>query len=101
MSKKDIRSLSIDQIKDFFVENGLKEYRGDQLYSWLWEKSALNFDEMTNLSKKFRDSIKEKFYLKKGQKGLVKYLKKFYLKHMKSLVSLKKRDHLEINIILI
>ena len=63
MSKKDIRSLSIDQIKDFFVENGLKEYRGDQLYSWLWEKSALNFDEMTNLPKSIRSILEENFVI--------------------------------------
>lgn len=63
MSKKDIRSLSIDQIKDFFVENGLKEYRGDQLYSWLWEKSALNFDEMTNLPKSTRSILEENFVI--------------------------------------
>ncbi len=63
MSKKDIRSLSLDQLKIFFVKNGLKEYRGDQLYSWLWEKSALNFDQMTNLPKSIRNILEENFVI--------------------------------------
>ena len=63
MSKKDIRSLSLDQIKNFFVKNGHEEYRGDQLYSWLWEKSALNFDQMTNLPKSIRSILEENFVI--------------------------------------
>ena len=63
MSKKDIRSLSLDQIKIFFVKNNLEEYRGDQLYSWLWEKSALSFDQMTNLPKSVRSILEENFVI--------------------------------------
>ena len=61
MSKKDIRSLSLEQIKRFFLENGFKEYRGDQVYSWLWEKSAINFQQMTNLPKLIRSILEESF----------------------------------------
>ncbi len=61
MSKKDIRSLSLEQIKRFFLENGFKEYRGDQVYSWLWEKSAINFQQMTNLPKSIRSILEESF----------------------------------------
>ena len=61
MSKKDIRSLSLDQIKSFFLENGYKEYRGDQVYSWLWEKSAINFQQMTNLPKSIRAILEDSF----------------------------------------
>ena len=63
MSKKDIRSLSLDQLKIFFLENGLKEYRGDQVYSWLWEKSAINFEQMTNLSKSIRSILEDSFVI--------------------------------------
>ena len=61
MSKKDIRSLSLGQIKKFFSENGFKDYRGDQVYSWLWEKSAINFQQMTNLPKSIRSILEESF----------------------------------------
>ena len=63
MSKKDIRSLSLDQLKKFFLENDLKEYRGDQVYSWLWEKSAINFEQMTNLPKSIRSILEDSFVI--------------------------------------
>jgi len=63
MLKKDIRSLTLDQIKNFFLENGHKEYRGDQVYSWLWEKSAFTFKQMTNLSKSIRSILEENFVI--------------------------------------
>ncbi len=63
MSKKDIRSLSLDQIKNFFLENSFNEYRGDQVYSWLWEKSAINFQQMTNLPKSIRSILDDSFVI--------------------------------------
>ena len=63
MSKKDIRSLSLDQIKKFFLENSFNEYRGDQVYSWLWEKSAINFQQMTNLPKSIRSVLEDSFVI--------------------------------------
>jgi hypothetical protein len=34
---KDIRALS-KEITDFFVTNGDKSFRGNQVYEWLWVK---------------------------------------------------------------
>ena len=48
--KKDIRSLSLNDLKTVFIENGDKAFRAKQVYEWLWKKSARTFDEMTNLS---------------------------------------------------
>ncbi len=59
--KKDIRALSKEQLRDFFVENGDKSFRGNQVYEWLWSKSAHTFEDMTNLSKKTRDMLTENF----------------------------------------
>lgn len=62
-TKKDIRQLSLEEITHHF--DGLKEpaFRARQVYSWLWERSARSFDEMTNLSKEFRSKLKEQFAL--------------------------------------
>lgn len=57
MSKKDIRALSKDQLREFFIAQGDKAFRGNQVYEWLWSKSAHTFDDMTNLSKKTRDQL--------------------------------------------
>ncbi len=62
MNKKpNIRSLSLDELTDFFVKHGEKAFRAKQVYEWLWKKNARNFDEMTNLSKDLRKFLDEHF----------------------------------------
>jgi 23S rRNA (adenine2503-C2)-methyltransferase len=61
--KKDIRSLSKDQLRDFFVENGDKAFRGNQVYEWLWSKVSHSFDDMTNISKETRKMLEENFVI--------------------------------------
>tara|TARA_B100001094_G_scaffold321542_1_gene369439 strand:+ start:359 stop:1363 length:1005 start_codon:yes stop_codon:yes gene_type:complete len=38
-----------------------KKFRANQLWEWLWQKSARSFDEMTNLSKDFRQKLSDKY----------------------------------------
>lgn len=59
--KLNIRSLSQEDLKNFFISKGEKAFRGKQVWEWLWEKSALNFSEMTNLSKTVRLVLEEHF----------------------------------------
>lgn len=61
--KRDIRKLSLDEIKDFFVKNGDKPFRALQVYEWLWMKAAKDFDQMTNLSLATRELLKEHFVI--------------------------------------
>ena len=52
--KIDIRSLTENQIIEFFLDKGFDSYRGKQVYEWIWKKSIYSFDDMTNLSKDLR-----------------------------------------------
>lgn len=61
--KIDIRKLSLSKLKDKLVEDGQKSFRANQIYEWLWQKSATSFDEMTNLSKDFREKLKELYFI--------------------------------------
>ncbi|MCH2034545.1 MAG: 23S rRNA (adenine(2503)-C(2))-methyltransferase RlmN [Tenacibaculum sp.] len=61
--KKDIRALTKDQLRDFFVENGDKAFRGNQVYEWLWSKAAHSFDDMTNISKSTREMLDANFVI--------------------------------------
>ena len=63
MSKQDIRKLSTDQIKVWLSENGEQGFRAKQISEWLWKKSAWSFDDMTNLSKAFRQQLQADFSL--------------------------------------
>ena len=61
--KKDIRALTKDQLRDFFVENGDKAFRGNQVYEWLWSKTSHSFEDMTNISKETRDMLETNFVI--------------------------------------
>ncbi|KAB7529368.1 23S rRNA (adenine(2503)-C(2))-methyltransferase RlmN [Flagellimonas olearia] len=61
--KKDIRALTKEQLRNFFVECGDKAFRGNQVYEWLWQKSAHTFDAMTNVSKETRQMLEEHFVI--------------------------------------
>ena len=61
--KKDIRALTKEQLRDFFVENGDKAFRGNQVYEWLWNKSLHTFEDMTNISKQTREMLENNFVI--------------------------------------
>ena len=57
MDKKDIRSLSLDELKIEMESIGEKAFRAKQVYEWLHTKLADSFEEMTNLSKDLREKL--------------------------------------------
>ena len=63
IKKKDIRALTKEQLRQFFIDNGDKAFRGSQVYDWLWSKSLHSFEDMTNLSKKTREMLENNFVI--------------------------------------
>ena len=59
MEKIDIKSLNYDELADYIVSIGEKKFRAAQLYSWMHEKLACSYDEMTNISDKLKKVLKE------------------------------------------
>ena len=60
----DIRSLSLDEVKNLVAEIGEKPYRAKQLWEWLWKKKARSFDDMSDLPKVFRAALAERTVLR-------------------------------------
>ncbi|MEI6434480.1 MAG: 23S rRNA (adenine(2503)-C(2))-methyltransferase RlmN [Bacteroidota bacterium] len=60
-SLPDIRSLTREDIQHFFMLNGEKKFRADQLYEWLWKRSCLSFDAMTNFSRPLQQLLRNHF----------------------------------------
>jgi len=63
IEKKDIRALTKEQLRNFFVANGDKSFRGNQVYEWLWQKRAHTFEDMTNVSKETRAMLEANFVI--------------------------------------
>ncbi len=61
--KKDIRALTKEQLREFFVTQSDKAFRGNQVYEWLWSKGAHHFEDMTNVSKETRTMLEENFVI--------------------------------------
>ncbi len=59
---KDIKSLTLEQVKKEVEALGEKPFRAKQLYEWMHKKLACSFDEMTNLPKAFRGLLQERFF---------------------------------------
>lgn len=61
----DIKSLTLAELQEEIEKLGEKKFRAKQIYGWMHEKLADEFDEMTNLSKDFREKLKENYELTK------------------------------------
>ena len=64
MEKKDIRSYTFEELKTEMEQIGEKAFRSTQIYSWLHEKLADSFDEMTNLSKTLREKLNAEYEIR-------------------------------------
>jgi 23S rRNA (adenine2503-C2)-methyltransferase len=61
--QRNIRTLSLQDIEEYFEQMGEKKFRAKQVYEWLWLKQAQSIDGMTNLSKELRNRLKQDFVL--------------------------------------
>ena len=58
---KDIKSLSIDELKAEIELLGEKKFRADQIYSWLHQKLVRSFDEMSNIPASLKEKLSENY----------------------------------------
>ncbi|MCV9388793.1 23S rRNA (adenine(2503)-C(2))-methyltransferase RlmN [Reichenbachiella ulvae] len=87
---KDLRKVSQEEIGGFLKEIGEKPFRAKQIKEWIWKKSAKSIDEMTNLSLKTREILKEHFVInpvtvdkeQKSSDGTIKSAMKLHDDHV-------------------
>ncbi len=60
-SKKNIREQTLEEISEFLVSQGEKAFRAKQIWQWIWQRGAENFEAMTNLSKNTRDMLEHTY----------------------------------------
>ncbi|HPN18794.1 MAG TPA: 23S rRNA (adenine(2503)-C(2))-methyltransferase RlmN, partial [Chitinophagales bacterium] len=89
-NQTDIRTLSKEQLITQLEQLGEKPFRAKQIYEWLWQKSAVDFDDMTNLSKELREKLKAHFVIhsisaykvQKSNDGTIKSAFQLHDKHI-------------------
>ena len=60
IEKVDVKSLNLKELEEFLLSLGEKKFRAKQIYEWMHIHHVTSFDEMTNLSKNLRETLKEK-----------------------------------------
>jgi 23S rRNA (adenine2503-C2)-methyltransferase len=56
----DLMDFSFEELESFVTEGlGERRFRAEQLFEWIYRHLAEDFDEMTNLSKDFRERLSE------------------------------------------
>ena len=80
--KRNIKDLSFQELATFLAECGHPPYRVGQIRQWLFQKAAVRFADMTNLSRDLRAQLDENFTISRLERlrrvesrdGTVKYL---------------------------
>lgn len=59
----NLYSYSLNKLEDKMVIVGQKKFRATQLFKWIYEKGVTNFDEMSDISLSFRETLKKEYCL--------------------------------------
>lgn len=62
-NKINLYGLEIKKLEELMLQEEQKRYRATQLYIWMYEKKAKTFDEMSDISLRFRTVLNEKYCL--------------------------------------
>lgn len=57
--KKDIKSLTLPELEEELKQRGEKSFRAKQMYEWMHVKLARDYEEMSNLSKGFKEQCRQ------------------------------------------
>lgn len=59
--KKDIKSLTLEELTSELELLGEKAFRAKQLYQWMHNKQARSYEEMTNISNALKEKLEQNF----------------------------------------
>ncbi len=81
MSKENIKDYTLEELKKVMSDLNEPAYRAGQIFDWLYDNDAKDFDVMTNLSKDLRAELSERYYIfrsdiidEKNMRDSTKYL---------------------------
>lgn len=57
MTNTPITSFSRDELRQLVLQHGQAAYRADQIISWLYQRGATSYSEMSDLPKAFREQL--------------------------------------------
>ncbi len=81
-TKTNLLELTLDELRAFVIELGEPRFRAEQIWQWLWQKGAMDFGQMSNVSKSLRGKLSEQAVIRppavdtvrESDDGTVKFL---------------------------
>ena len=61
MTKNPLLGMTLDELQKLVKRLGMPVFTAKQIASWLYDKKVSSIDEMTNISLKFREALKENY----------------------------------------
>jgi len=62
MDKTDIKSMTLNELQEYFNKIGERPFRAKQVFSWI-HKGTKTFSEMSNISQALQEKLDEQFYI--------------------------------------
>lgn len=60
---RNLCELSVEELKEWFKAEGEKEFHAGQLLNWVYQKSIVDFNKMSNLSNPMKEKLAKNFRL--------------------------------------
>ncbi len=61
----NLYGLTLTKLEELMLQENQSKFRAKQIFTWIYEKGATSFDDMSDISKSFREILKEKYCLEK------------------------------------
>lgn len=82
MEKQILYDLTLEELQEWVINQGEKSFRAGQLFEWMYQKRVTSYEQMSNLSKGFREKLAEHFLLnplkeivrQQSKDGTIKFL---------------------------
>jgi 23S rRNA (adenine2503-C2)-methyltransferase len=99
---QDIKDLSLKELELVFKGWGVPTYRAQQVFSWIYERGAHTFEQMSNLPLDLRLKLKDNFYtlslkiakILRSQDGTAKFLFELKDKNFVEAVSIPVKERI-------
>ena len=54
-----LKGMTLDDLKEYFVEIGEDKFRGEQVFKWVYDYLVIEYDDMLNIPQKLRSTLNE------------------------------------------
>ncbi|MCI6272801.1 MAG: 23S rRNA (adenine(2503)-C(2))-methyltransferase RlmN [Erysipelotrichaceae bacterium] len=60
---QSIYDFTYEKLQEMFINNGMKKYRSEQCFNWIYRKMVDSFEQMSDLGKENIEFLKNNFYI--------------------------------------